>query len=148
MEEITLNNYTRQKLQREIRKYYLAKEGLLAVDEKIRELQDKKLRVKGIDMSVAPNFDGGSRYEDSLLDIISDLDMLEKNKKIMLQRCKVVEKCFDGMKEFEKELLLKMYGERCNIDKLCRHFNYSRGNLYKISTRALEEFGLLLYAED
>lgn len=143
-----MNNYTRQKLQREIRKYYLAKEGLLAVDEKIRELQDKKLRVKGIDMSVAPNFDGGSRYEDSLLDIISDLDMLEKNKKIMLQRCKVVEKCFDGMKEFEKELLLKMYGERCNIDKLCRHFNYSRGNLYKISTRALEEFGLLLYAED
>lgn len=126
----------------------MTKEGLLAVDEKIRELQDKKLRVKGIDMSVAPNFDGGSRYEDSLLDIISDLDMLEKNKKIMLQRCKVVEKCFDGMKEFEKELLLKMYGERCNIDKLCRHFNYSRGNLYKISTRALEEFGLLLYAED
>ncbi|MDU4017914.1 MAG: hypothetical protein E7H28_00135 [Finegoldia magna] len=143
-----MNNYTRNKLSREIRKYYLTKEGLLAVDEKIRELQDKKLRVKGIDMSVAPNFDGGSRYEDSLLDIISDLDMLEKNKKIMLQRCKVVEKCFDGMKEFEKELLLKMYGERCNIDKLCRHFNYSRGNLYKISTRALEEFGLLLYAED
>ena len=143
-----MNNYTRNKLAREIRKYYLAKEGLLAVDEKMRELQDKKLRVKGIDMSVASNFDGGSRYEDSLLDIISDIDMLEKNKKIMLQRCKVVEKCFDGMKEFEKELLLKMYGERCNIDKLCRHFNYSRGNLYKISTRALEEFGLLLYAED
>lgn len=126
----------------------MTKEGLLAVDEKMRELQDKKLRVKGIDMSVAPNFDGGSRYEDSLLDIISDLDMLEKNKKIMLQRCKVVEKCFDGMKEFEKELLLKMYGERCNIDKLCRHYSYSRGNLYKISNRALEEFGLLLYAED
>ena len=126
----------------------MTKEGLLAVDEKMRELQDKKLRVKGIDMSVAPNFGGGSRYEDSLLDIISDLDMLEKNKKIMLQSCKAVEKCFEGMKEFEKELLLKMYGERCNIDKLCRHYSYSRGNLYKISNRALEEFGLLLYAED
>ena len=126
----------------------MTKERLLAVDEKMRELQDKKLRVKGIDMSVAPNFGGGSRYEDSLLDIISDLDMLEKNKKIMLQSCKAVEKCFEGMKEFEKELLLKMYGERCNIDKLCRHYSYSRGNLYKISNRALEEFGLLLYAED
>lgn len=126
----------------------MTKEGLLAVDEKMIELQDKKLRVKGIDMSVAPNFGGGSRYEDSLLDIISDLDMLEKNKKIMLQSCKAVEKCFEGMKEFEKELLLKMYGERCNIDKLCRHYSYSRGNLYKISNRALEEFGLLLYAED
>lgn len=126
----------------------MTKEGLLAVDEKMRELQDKKLRVKGIDMSVAPNFGGGSRYEDSLLDIISDLDMLEKNKKIMLQSCRAVEKCFEGMKEFEKELLLKMYGERCNIDKLCRHYSYSRGNLYKISNRALEEFGLLLYAED
>lgn len=126
----------------------MTKEGLLAVDEKMRELQDKKLRVKGIDMSVAPNFGGGSRYEDSLLDIISDLDMLEKNKKIMMQSCKAVEKCFGGMKEFEKELLLKMYGERCNIDKLCRHYSYSRGNLYKISNRALEEFGLLLYAED
>lgn len=126
----------------------MTKEGLLAVDEKMRELQDKKLRVKGIDMSVAPNFGGGSRYEDSLLDIISDLDMLEKNKKIMLQSCKAVEKCFEGMKEFEKELLLKMYGERCNIDKLCRHYSYSRGNLYKISNKALEEFGLLLYAED
>ena len=126
----------------------MTKEGLLAVDEKMRELQDKKLRVKGIDMSVAPNFGGGSRYEDSLLDIISDLDMLEKNKKIMLQSCKAVEKCFERMKEFEKELLLKMYGERCNIDKLCRHYSYSRGNLYKISNRALEEFGLLLYAED
>jgi hypothetical protein len=143
-----LNSYTRNKLSREIRKYYLTKERLLAVDEKMRELQDKKLRVKGIDMSVAPNFGGGSRYEDSLLDIISDLDMLEKNKKIMLQSCKAVEKCFEGMKEFEKELLLKMYGERCNIDKLCRHYSYSRGNLYKISNRALEEFGLLLYAED
>lgn len=126
----------------------MTKERLLAVDEKMRELQDKKLRVKGIDMSVAPNFGGGSRYEDSLLDIISDLDMLEKNKKIMLQSCRAVEKCFEGMKEFEKELLLKMYGERCNIDKLCRHYSYSRGNLYKISNRALEEFGLLLYAED
>ena len=99
-------------------------------------------------MSVAPNFGGGSRYEDSLLDIISDLDMLEKNKKRMLQSCRAVEKCFEGMKEFEKELLLKMYGERCNIDKLCRHYSYSRGNLYKISNRALQEFGLLLYAED
>ena len=126
----------------------MTKEGLLAVDEKMRELQDKKLRVKGIDMSVAPNYGGGSRYEDSLLDIISDLDMLEKNKKIMLQSCRAVEKCFEGMKEFEKELLLKMYGERCNIDKLCRHYSYSRGNLYKISNRALEEFGLFLYAED
>lgn len=126
----------------------MTKDGLLAVDEKMRELQDKKIRVKGIDMTVAPNFGGGSRYEDSLLDIISDLDMLEKNKKIMLQSCKAVEKCFEGMKEFEKELLLKMYGERCNIDKLCRHYSYSRGNLYKISNRALEEFGLLLYAED
>lgn len=143
-----MNNYTRNKLSREIRKYYLTKEELLAVDEKMRELQDKKIRVKGIDMSVAPNFGGGSRYEDSLLDIISDLDMLEKNKKTMLQSCKAVEKCFEGMKEFEKELLLKMYGERCNIDKLCRHYSYSRGNLYKISNRALEEFGLLLYAED
>ena len=65
-----MNGYTRNKLSREIRKYYLTKEGLLAVDEKMRELQDKKLRVKGIDMSVAPNFGGGSRYEDSLLDII------------------------------------------------------------------------------
>ena len=126
----------------------MTKDALLAVDEKMRELQDKKIRVKGIDMTVAPNFGGGSRYEDSLLDIISDLDMLEKNKKIMLQSCKAVEKCFEGMKEFEKELLLKMYGERCNIDKLCRHYSYSRGNLYKISNRALEEFGLLLYAED
>lgn len=126
----------------------MTKEGLLAVDEKMRELQDKKLRVKGIDMSVAPNFGGASRYEDSLLDIISDLDMLEKNKKKMQQSCKAVEKCFEGMKEFEKELLLKMYGERCNIDKLCRHYSYSRGNLYKISNKALEEFGLFLYAED
>lgn len=143
-----MNSYTRQKLQREIRKYYLNKEGLIAVDEKMEELKDRKMRVKGIDMSAIPNFGGGIRYEDSLLDIISDLDMLEKNKKIMVQSCSVVEKCFMGMKEFEKELLLKMYGERCNIDKLCRHYSYSRGNLYKISNRALEEFGLLLYAED
>lgn len=143
-----MNEFTRRKLQREIRKYYLAKEGLLAIDDKIKVLQSRKNGVKGIDMSAIPNFGGGSRYEDSLLDIISDLDMLEKNKKIMQQSCKAVEKCFEGMKEFEKELLLKMYGERCNIDKLCRHYSYSRGNLYKISNKALEEFGLFLYAED
>lgn len=143
-----MNNYTRQKLQREIRKYYLAKEGLLAIDEKILELEDRKTSIKSLDTSSVPNYGGGSKHEDSLLDIISDLDMLERNKTTMIQSCRVIEKCFKGMKDFEKELLLKMYGERCNIDKLCRHFNYSRGNLYKISTRALEEFGLLLYAED
>lgn len=143
-----MNNYTRQKLQREIRKYYLAKEGLLAIDEKILELEDRKTSIKSLDTSSVPNYGGGSKHEDSLLDIISDLDMLERNKTTTLQSCRVIEKCFDGMKDFEKDLLLKMYGERCNIDKLCRHFNYSRGNLYKISNRALEEFGLLLYAED
>lgn len=143
-----MNNYTRQKLQREIRKYYLAKEGLLAIDEKILELEDRKTSIKSLDTSSVPNYGGGSKHEDSLLDIISDLDMLERNKTTMLQSCRVIEKCFDGMKDFEKDLLLKMYGKRCNIDKLCRHFNYSRGNLYKISNRALEEFGLLLYAED
>lgn len=143
-----MNNYTRQKLQREIRKYYLAKEGLLAIDEKILELEDRKTSIKSLDTSSVPNYGGGSKHEDSLLDIISDLDMLERNKTAMIQSCRVIEKCFKGMKDFEKELLLKMYGERCNIDKLCRHFNYSRGNLYKISNRALEEFGLLLYAED
>ena len=69
-------NYTRNKLAREIRKYYLAKEGLLAIDDKIKVLQSRKSGVKGIDMSAIPNYGGGSRYEEKLLGIISDLGML------------------------------------------------------------------------
>lgn len=142
-----MNNYTRNKLAREIRKYYLAKEGLLAIDDKIKVLQSRKSGVKGIDMSAVPNFGGGSRYEDSLLDIISDLDMLEKNKRHIQESCVCVEKALMSLSEMKRELLLKLYGERCNIEYLKRHFNYEKSAIYSIANKALEDFGLSLYGE-
>lgn len=142
-----MNNYTRNKLAREIRKYYLAKEGLLAIDDKIKVLQSRKSGVKGIDMSAIPNFGGGSRYEDSLLDIISDLDMLEKNKKHIQESCACVEKALMSLSDMKKELLIKLYGERCNIEYLKRHFNYEKSAIYSIANKALEDFGLSLYGE-
>lgn len=142
-----LNNYTRNKLAREIRKYYLAKEGLLAIDDKIKVLQSRKSGVKGIDMSAIPNFGGGSRYEDSLLDIISDLDMLEKNKRYIQESCACVEKALMSLSEMKRELLIKLYGERCNIEYLKRHFNYEKSAIYSIANKALEDFGLSLYGE-
>ncbi|UEB33934.1 hypothetical protein [Finegoldia magna] len=143
-----MNNYTRQKLQREIRKYYLAKEGLLAIDDKIKVLQSRKSGVKGIDMSAVPNFGGGSRYEDSLLDIISDLDMLYRNRKYISRSCDIVEKCLNAIPRIERNVLLKLYGERCNIEVVKRHFNYEKSAIYGIANKGLEEFGLLLYGED
>nr|DAF46583.1 MAG TPA: Protein of unknown function (DUF1492) [Myoviridae sp. ct1ba2] len=142
-----MNNYTRNKLAREIRKYYLAKEGLLAIDDKIKVLQSRKSGVKGIDMSAIPNFGGGSRYEDSLLDIISDLDMLEKNKRHIQESCVCVEKALMSLSDMKRELLLKLYGERCNIEYLKRHFNYEKSAIYSIANKALEDFGLSLYGE-
>lgn len=142
-----MNNYTRNKLAREIRKYYLAKEGLLAIDEKIKVLQSRKNGVKGIDMSAIPNYGGGSRYEDSLLDIISDLDMLEKNKQHIQESCVCVEKALMSLSDMKRELLLKLYGERCNIEYLKRHFNYEKSAIYSIANKALEDFGLSLYGE-
>lgn len=142
-----MNNYTRNKLAREIRKYYLAKEGLLAIDDKIKVLQSRKSGVKGIDMSAVPNFGGGSRYEDSLLDIISDLDMLEKNKRHIQESCVCVEKALMSLSDMKKELLIKLYGERCNIEYLKRHFNYEKSAIYSIANKALEDFGLSLYGE-
>lgn len=142
-----MNNYTRNKLAREIRKYYLAKEGLLAIDDKIKVLQSRKSGVKGIDMSAVPNFGGGSRYEDSLLDIISDLDMLERNKRHIQESCVCVEKALMSLTDMKRELLLKLYGERCNIEYLKRHFNYEKSAIYSIANKALEDFGLSLYGE-
>ena len=142
-----MNNYTRNKLAREIRKYYLAKEGLLAIDDKIKVLQSRKSGVKGIDMSAVPNFGGGSRYEDSLLDIISDLDMLEKNKRYIQESCACVEKALKSLSDMKRELLLKLYGERCNIEYLKRHFSYEKSAIYSIANKALEDFGLSLYGE-
>lgn len=142
-----MNNYTRNKLAREIRKYYLAKEGLLAIDDKIKVLQSRKSGVKGIDMSAIPNFGGGSRYEDSLLDIISDLDMLEKNKRYTQESCACVEKALMSLSDMKRELLLKLYGERCNIEYLKRHFSYEKSAIYSIANKALEDFGLSLYGE-
>lgn len=142
-----MNNYTRNKLAREIRKYYLAKEGLLAIDDKIKVLQSRKSGVKGIDMSAIPNYGGGSRYEDSLLDIISDLDMLEKNKQHIQESCVCVEKALMSLSDMKRELLLKLYGERCNIEYLKRHFNYEKSAIYSIANKALEDFGLSLYGE-
>ena len=142
-----MNNYTRNKLAREIRKYYLAKEGLLAIDDKIKVLQSRKSGVKGIDMSAIPNFGGGSRYEDSLLDIISDLDMLEKNKRYIQESCACVEKALMRLSDMKKELLIKLYGERCKIAYLKRHFNYEKSAIYSIANKALEDFGLSLYGE-
>ena len=142
-----MNNYTRNKLAREIRKYYLAKEGLLAIDDKIKVLQSRKSGVKGIDMRAIPNFGGGSRYEDSLLDIISDLDMLEKNKRYIQENCACVEKALMSLSDMKRELLIKLYGERCNIEYLKRHFNYEKSAIYSIANKALEDFGLSLYGE-
>lgn len=142
-----MNNYTRQKLQREIRKYYLAKEGLLAIDEKILELEDRKTSIKSLDTSSVPNYGGGSKHEDSLLDIISDLDMLEKNKRYIQESCTCVEKALMSLSEMKRELLLKLYGERCNIEYLKRHFNYEKSAIYSIANKALEDFGLSLYGE-
>lgn len=142
-----MNNYTRNKLAREIRKYYLAKEGLLAIEDKIKVLQSRKSGVKGIDMSAIPNFGGGSRYEDSLLDIISDLDMLEKNKQHIQESCACVEKALMSLSDMKRELLIKLYGERCNIEYLKRHFNYEKSAIYSIANKALEDFGLSLYGE-
>lgn len=142
-----MNNYTRNKLAREIRKYYLVREGLLAIDDKIKVLQSRKSGVKGIDMSAIPNYGGGSRYEDSLLDIISDLDMLEKNKKCIQESCACVEKALMSLSDMKRELLIKLYGERCNIEYLKRHFNYEKSAIYSIANKALEDFGLSLYGE-
>lgn len=147
-EEIQLNNYTRQKLQREIRKYYLAKEGLLAIDEKILELEDRKTSIKSLDTSSVPNYGGGSKHEDSLLDIISDLDMLHRNRKYISRSCDMVEKCLNAIPKIERNVLLKLYGERCNIEVVKRHFNYEKSAIYGIANKGLEEFGLLLYGED
>lgn len=132
---------------REIRKYYLAKEGLLAIDDKIKVLQSRKSGVKGIDMSAIPNFGGGSRYEDSLLDIISDLDMLEKNKRYIQKSCACVEKALMSLSDMKRELLIKLYGERCSIEYLKRHFSYEKSAIYSIANKALEDFGLSLYGE-
>lgn len=142
-----MNEFTRRKLQREIRKYYLAKEGLLAIDEKILELEDRKTSIKSLDTSSVPNYGGGSRYEDSLLDIISDLDMLEKNKRYIQESCVCVEKALMSLSDMKRELLLKLYGERCNIEYLKRHFNYEKSAIYSIANKALEDFGLSLYGE-
>ncbi len=45
-------------------------------------------------------------------------------------------------------MLLKLYGERCNIEVVKRHFNYEKSSVYGIANKGLEEFGLLLYGED
>lgn len=143
-----MNNYTRQKLQREIRKYYLSKQGLLAIDEKISELEDRKTCIKSVDTSSVPNFGGGSKHEDSLLDILSDLDMLYRNRKAISRNCEIIEKCLDSMPKIESNVILKLYGERCNIEIVKRHFNYEKSAIYGIANRGLEELGLLLYGED
>lgn len=133
-----------------LKKYLYAKDFINHAEVEIEELKAKKESKMVASYGVSPMFGGGSSQEDKILNINAKIEMLEKNISNSKDIVKEVEYGLLGLSDSEREITLKIYGEKQSwnkIDILKNEYHFSKSRLYGIARKGLEHIALRLYGD-
>lgn len=90
------------------------------------------------------------RLEDSLLDCVSRIDMLERNKKASTELVEGLEKALSALTDEERCIIETAYIHRepGYVEVLGESLGYGRSNVYRAMAKALKRMAVLYYGVD
>lgn len=130
-----------------LRRYKEIKDTYKNSLDKIRELEEmkKNISVRWGDETVKG---GGSSYEDKLLNINSEIEMLRDSYKGNIKLIRDIDSALYKLSSRDKDIVLQIYGtyERGNkIRELESKYHYEKSQLYRIANDSLRKISLNLY---
>ncbi|MBR6593824.1 MAG: hypothetical protein IKK83_01375 [Clostridia bacterium] len=125
--------------------------AFINLSDEITMLEEAKVSVATAHHSPAPvSGSGASRYEDKLVKLIDLCDDLRARRKTIETNLNCIERGFEPLSAYEKELLSAFYitGGKGVADRLMSKYHKERSTIYRDKDKALKHFTEALYGPD
>lgn len=118
--------------------------------DRIKELNEKKtnITVRYGDKCVKG---GGSSYEDKLLNINAEIEMLENNYLEDKNLVETMDKALNNLSKKERDIVINVYGKYkkkgSNVEELKEKYYYGTSQIYNIANYALKKLSMSLFGK-
>lgn len=131
----------------DLRIYAAQKQSLKNIPERIEGLREDKFRIKGSTLSAVPMHGGASRYEDKLLNCITEIGRLEELIPPIQRKVTLIEKGLSGLSDTERKVLDGFYIMPTNgsVQRLAMDLGYEQRQVYRIRDAALYRYTITMF---